>query len=224
MTIQYKLISMGNSYSIISNEEIKESDYYIAWETNYATNPKERWVIYNLGVGLNGINQQKIIASQILSLNLSNITFSEEVSKELGIVDLHKIGCDMALKSGYHTNTPEKKEKFYNGIEDYLDGVKNGYEQAILNNQHKQFTLEDIKEAVDIGLSISTMTKEPFTSKKFKVYKQLGIDTLLLVLAKKEYIVELEMDKIPADRAPNGWEVFPKIVNNFINVIKIIKS
>ena len=88
----YKLIKLEQGYIVVSDEKIEKEDYYIAWETNYATEPKQRWVVYNLGVGLNGSNQQKIIASTFIP-ELPNIDFNGFIQS------LHlKKECDIEVK------------------------------------------------------------------------------------------------------------------------------
>ena len=46
---------------ITSDEEIKEGDWYLGFETNYSTEPKERWVLYNCVSKPNGDYSEKII-------------------------------------------------------------------------------------------------------------------------------------------------------------------
>lgn len=67
---------------LLSDEKIKKEEDYIAWETNYATEPSERWVIYNRISELNGVNQQKIIATSSKELT-PNSTISLDKQKEI---------------------------------------------------------------------------------------------------------------------------------------------
>ena len=46
---------------ITNSEEIKEGDWYLGFETNYSTEPKERWVLYNCVSKPNGDYSEKII-------------------------------------------------------------------------------------------------------------------------------------------------------------------
>jgi hypothetical protein len=54
---------------ITSDEEIKEGDWYLGFETNYSTEPKERWVLYNCVSKPNGDYSEKIILTTDQSLN-----------------------------------------------------------------------------------------------------------------------------------------------------------
>lgn len=71
---------------LVSDKEIKKDENYIAWETNYATEPNERWVIYNKVFGLNGNNQQKIIATSSKELTPNSII---SVDKQKEIVEYY---------------------------------------------------------------------------------------------------------------------------------------
>ena len=89
ITQRTKIVQEGNIYRSIevdgiiywySGDEILKDEPYLAWETNYATRPKERWVIYYKSNGLNGENQRKIIAQSgtvlegvpVISLEINN--------------------------------------------------------------------------------------------------------------------------------------------------------
>lgn len=82
MKTSYTLHKLPEGFIVTSNEDIKQDDYYIAWETNYATEPKERWVLYNLISELNGINQKKVIALQ------DQIDFSDLSEEECKLIKL----------------------------------------------------------------------------------------------------------------------------------------
>jgi hypothetical protein len=43
---------------------INNNECYVGWEINYATEPKERWIIYFKGVGCNGNPHYKVLASK----------------------------------------------------------------------------------------------------------------------------------------------------------------
>ena len=61
-TICTKVVIDGFDY-YVSDDKILNNEPYISLETNYATDPKERYVLYYLGVGLNGKNPKKVIAT-----------------------------------------------------------------------------------------------------------------------------------------------------------------
>ena len=61
-TICTKIELNGIDY-YINDDNILINDYYISFETNYATEPKERFVLYNLCSATNGLNPKKVIAT-----------------------------------------------------------------------------------------------------------------------------------------------------------------
>jgi hypothetical protein len=64
--------------------------------------------------------------------------------------------------------------------------------------KYKLFTLEDIKKVI-------TITRND-------TYKRESIEEIFQFLQQpKEIEVEVVMDKIPADLAPGGWDVFPRL-------------
>ena len=77
-----KVVVDGYEYYVNDSEIIKD-EFYISLETNYATEPKERYVLYCLGVGLNGENPKKVIATTNPSLDIPQIIDEfEELKKE----------------------------------------------------------------------------------------------------------------------------------------------
>lgn len=98
--MNYKLIKLEQEYIIISDQKIEINDYYIAWETNYADEPKERWVLYNLVSGLNGINQYKVVASTFID-ELPDIDFNG-LEEKFGIIDVEELAHKIMMN--YLTN------------------------------------------------------------------------------------------------------------------------
>ena len=94
-----------------------------------------------------------------------------------------------------------------------------GYNQALSDNKDQLFTLEDMEWAFLRGAILNQRTHK---GENFSFSKERT--KLIQSLTKQEYDCELEMDRIPADRAPNGWDMFPKIANNSIKLIKILKK
>jgi hypothetical protein len=59
-----KLIKLNEShYIVVDDSEIKEDQCYVGWETNYATEPKNRWVIYYKNTKCNGNPHYKVTHS-----------------------------------------------------------------------------------------------------------------------------------------------------------------
>ena len=69
----------------------------------------------------------------------------------------------------------------------------------------KKFSEEDMRKALSAGLSIGY-------GRQFEIEnKQIEIDKYIQSLQQTEWNVEIEMVSIPADRAPNGWDISPKL-------------
>lgn len=71
-TICTKVVIDGFDY-YVSDDKILNDEPYISLETNYATDPKERYVLYYLGVGLNGKNPKKVIATNNPSIDIGQV-------------------------------------------------------------------------------------------------------------------------------------------------------
>lgn len=65
---------------IIDDSDLKEGDWYLNWETNYATDPKERWVMYNCVSKPNGTNPKKIIVTTNKYIYIDKLDFTENVN------------------------------------------------------------------------------------------------------------------------------------------------
>ena len=110
-----------------------------------------------------------------------------------GIVDVEKLAEEELLKV-------EKHHKLLSPIT-YKDGVKKGINKAIELNKDKLFTIEDMRKAL-ITMQVSHNVIRT-TEDREELIQSLRQPT--------EIDVEIVMDKIPADLAPGGWDVFPKL-------------
>ena len=59
--IKSNLSYTAQNIYITNDEEIREGDWYLGFETNYSKEPKERWVLYNCVSKPNGDYSEKII-------------------------------------------------------------------------------------------------------------------------------------------------------------------
>ena len=66
---------------------------------------------------------------------------------------------------------------------------REGYEANI-----NKYSEEDMRNAVKLGLSLSTMTDEPFTSKKFKTLESITVEAYLQSLQKQPIPTEVELE------------------------------
>lgn len=123
-----KLIKLEDKFILVNDKQIQINDNYVAWETNYATEPKERWVMYNRVSGLNGTNQYKII-SEKPDFSL----LSEANCKEIGWVN-ELILAEINSEKHYYA--------FGQQSEFYQLGFIEGFKTAQSLND-KMFSLKD---------------------------------------------------------------------------------
>jgi hypothetical protein len=84
-----------------------------------------------------------------------------------------------------------------------------GFQKAIEILGDKKFTEKDM---IDI---LKECLNDPFT-----VYDY--VENKLRSIQQTEWEVEIVMDRIPADLAPGGWDVFPKLDENECLILKRI--
>lgn len=84
-------------------------------------------------------------------------------------------------------------------------GFKHGFQKALELMSDKKFSEDDV---------ISMIEKS----------RETGLTAEYLILTKQqtEWDVEIEMDAIPADRAPGGWDRFPKLDSDDCLILKRI--
>jgi hypothetical protein len=80
--------------------------------------------------------------------------------------------------------------------------------KILLLEQSKLFTLEDMRTAMLNAIEMTDFQKEQF--RKDNDY-HIALDIIQSLQQPTEIDVEVVMDKIPADLAPGGWDVFPKL-------------
>lgn len=137
----HKLIKIDGYWIVVSNESF-----------NYTYTEKGEEIPF------------RIVASQNSAHNLPTIPFSDEVAKELGIVDTYEKfkAIDGTCKKG------EYEHWLYDS----------GYNQCLSDNADKRFTLEDVRKAFHQN---PAQTNRPFNE-------------FIQYLTKEEYFCELEMD------------------------------
>lgn len=162
----------------------------------------------------------RLIASNNPEHNLPSITFSEEVVKELGEVDIEKIATD-----------------YYQSASDsVIDGFIDGYNQCKEDNKENKYTDKNIinsKSIIDsyfkvkpiehFGLNIGDMLEHLVASLNAKIFN------------KQDYEVEIEIehceycggDGIFIDGDNNRLKCpacpIPDVTNNSITIIKLLK-
>lgn len=162
------------------------------------------------------VYQNGSLVASTFNTDLPTITFSDEVAKELGIVDISKKAIEYCKK---RFNNQDWEEHYYT----YVDS----YNQFLSDNADKRFTLEDIAVAFEAG-------------RTFEVSKHESANQIEYIqsLTKEEYFCELEMETVVDKKAreeairnrkdgENAWIIEyikqPKITNNSVTIKKIWK-
>jgi hypothetical protein len=92
------------------------------------------------------------------------------------------------------------------------EGFKIGFNKAIELNKDKLFTVADMENCWDASFDYYRNDSKD-SGVSFEMYIQA-------LQQPKEIEVEVVMDKIPADLAPGGWDVFPKLDENNCLILK----
>jgi hypothetical protein len=186
-----KLVKEYEDFYLISDKEIEKGDEYVKLNNRPRT--------------------------LLLGTTISHVTKVSKLSKQncdeiFGAVDVEKLAEE---------NTEEFIEVF-----DYNDGRGNicrfnnshqvqesyikGFNKAMELNKDKKFTEVDMIKFAD---AVYKLRKEN------QVFE--GMPELLQSLQQPiEIEVEIEMDRIPADLAPGGWDVFPKLDSHGCIILK----
>jgi len=180
-----------------------------------------------------------VIASQNPAHNLPGIIFSDEVVKELGIVDLHKYA-----KSEY-----EKPNNKTAQFASWSHGFAHGYKQCSEDNKEKKYTEEDVRKIIiqfatdcDNNEDLIMYDGEDKNGKRQYNDANKWVENYIQSLNKQEYKVELEMENVEGNcdcydtkfcKAPKHLEtgeickderdLRPKVTNNCVTIKKIIK-
>lgn len=235
--MKYKLIKI-NSYWIIVSDETKENTLLVC---NHNKNP-DGSVYYNFYNDFGMANKEcckTVLFSSNPEHNLPSITFSDEVAKELGIVDVRKIVQNKVEKI-YQKYIPKDM------LDDYITLAELGYNQALSDNKDKLFTLEQLEIAIHNARIRKPSEKSAYSYQtEFGDFK-LTSEEVIQSLTKQEFEVDLEMDykgsichsckqlgnhdEYEGEDCPNchNYTTYdhiyePKITNNSIKVIKLIK-
>jgi hypothetical protein len=110
---EYFPVKVDETIYWCSNGDVFPSEPYLAWETNYSTGPKERWVLYYLNTELNGSKQLVIVAQSypnvdgipVISLEAHNtmLIMEDECPIDLNSYSLKDIEKTVRLTRGSDT-------------------------------------------------------------------------------------------------------------------------
>ena len=87
-------------------------------------------------------------------------------------------------------------------------GFNKGFQKALEILGDKKFSEDDMIKFMQFTISIEELGNTSSVSKSTAKYY---LDNFTSNLQQTEWDVEIEMVSIPADRAPNGWDISPKL-------------
>jgi len=157
-TICTKVVIDG-FYYYCSDDKILNDEPYISLETNYATDPKERYVLYYLGVGLNGKNPKKVIATNNPSIDIGQVI--DEI--EINAMDILKNKWWHLYTFGY------PKKPFPTTYEYDLNNVKGGLYKSL-----ETHTLSDDEVVEFLNFESQWLADNKYRNGLFE-YKPYGI-------------------------------------------------
>jgi hypothetical protein len=148
------------------------------------------------------------IDSNVIAVSLDKETEEHTVNYKHS---LSKQNCE-AIERGYDLDELVKKEYQYDDdmtnecfIERKKQGFKEGFQTALEILGDKKFSSGQLLNAMD--LVWQWMNGEDYGCKTLTEVQDKHIQSL----QQTEWDVEVVMDRIPADLAPDGWDVFPKL-------------
>jgi hypothetical protein len=136
----------------------------------------------------------------------------------------------------------KKDGHYFLEVKKYTWHPINKFDEIIANTFEKsQGTILQLSfkncEAIELGHDLDTLADRAFASmgyhstvtpheeKQFKLGYRVAFREAFDLFGDKnknlhEWDVEVEMDRIPADRAPEGWEVFPRLDSKGCLILK----
>ena len=130
-----------------------------------------------------------------------------------------------AIDNGYNLEGLAKEhhklqycDSYDPNIAPYIEAdYKAGFQKALEILGDEKFSVEDMKNAIFFGFNYESLTKEEM----MKIYDDVKLEfnnssnedmqSFIQSLQQTEWDVEIETNQIPADRAPGGWDISPKL-------------
>ncbi len=161
----------------ISDEKINYDDYYVSWETNYSTEPKERFVVYVKSTRLNGSNPKKIIAHK-----------PKNNAKELDLPLLPEIVVEDDVEKLALQDFKDNDDGFIS-YKDRTDGFISGY-----NSATKVYSEEDM---IRMAIHCWSIASKPDCEATYDV-NQIAIDYMKFIKQStpKWFVAEMECKTI----------------------------
>jgi hypothetical protein len=134
------------------------------------------------------------------------VNYEHSLSKQncdeiFGVVDVEKLSSDYA-----NERFNEEYSSSTGNFQAFSSSFRDGFNKAMELNR---FTLGQLKTAIDMA---RVMIDGKYAHSGEYIYNFIQQPT--------EIKVEVEMDKIPADLAPGGWDVFPKLDSQGCLILK----
>ena len=168
----------------------------------------DRWVLYNEDSSKIALSTE----SPFYKLSLKNC---EAIANGYDLDEIRKLADeDFESELG---DGPTNNESINSMLKkSNANGAEWGFQKALEILGYKKFSEEDMRKALSAGLSIGY-------GRQFEIEnKQIEIDKYIQSLQQTEWDVEIEMVSIPADRAPNGWDISPKLDEDGCLILKRI--
>jgi len=181
MTKEYNLIYTDNYVLAVSDEEIKEDDVYVSWETDYSL-PK--YIIYCMSSGLNGENPKKIVAHLPLNSNspyssviplLPPLPIEDDVYDSLVVPSINKgDGMEQAMfNDGYYAGYEKAKENYkytekqvrHLILHSFLKGVDRGNYSREIENKILE-SIQQPKRPTKFICEMENYCGSPFTTER----------------------------------------------------------
>ena len=120
-----------------------------------------------------------------------------------------------AIELGYDLDgLADEYAKYMNDDDGTSDiDFKVGFQKALEILKDKKFSEDDIRQTLYL--------KNGFDKNGFSFYK--SDEEIIQSLQQTEWNIEVVTDKIPADLAPGGWDVFPKLDADGCLILKRIE-
>lgn len=213
--INYKLIKLTEGYIIVSNEDIKEDDwyYYIKCILKFKSFPQDKG-----RTPKNSDGSQKIIASNFIP-ELPNIDFNN-LEEEFGIVDVEKLAYIKYPKIKTYLGNEEWNNDG-NGNPLKREGFIEGFNKCLELNKDKLYTLEDMEYCYNTANRRAIMQEAGLEANLgFKDYMDKYHNT------KNGWSIEIEMHSCPENIGVCGLGCIGKcnsrITDNSIKITKIL--
>jgi hypothetical protein len=138
-----------------------------------------------------------------------------------GVIDVEKLAEEWVFEKNGH-----KWSNNDDSAGDNYASFKEGFNKAMELNKDKRFTSRNMLRAYMEGTNDGTEFESMMdydsedNAEAYEFAKEAEKEFIKSLQQPTEIEVEIEMDAIPADRAPNGWDIFPKLDSEGCLILK----